>query len=248
MHQRDAGDDIVPPFLPGPPTMAMPPALVALHDHIVGDLRATQGAWRERTWPARFAPLLVAVVAAVTPWILLHPRALSFAGMLAAGAGVLAFVAIATATQKPLRGSVLGTLATALGGVAAALEGFSEGDPAVVRPLLSCALTQAALFLPPAVLVAWHLRRAYLPARRGHLAAAGGAGLFACAVVWCSCLDGRAAHRLLEHSVSATVLLAGCAGCAQIWLRRRSVVSIELNGGVAARTEPGNHYSADHRQ
>lgn len=220
MHRHDADDDIVPPFAPGPPTMALPPALLALQDQIAADLRATQGAWRDRSWLFRFAPLVIGAVVAAAPWAFLHARSISLAGILAGGSGLVAFIAVATATQRPMRGSILGTLAVVLAVGAVALEGFSGGDPTVVRPLFSCALAQTVLFVPPAVLVAWHLRRAFLPARRGHVAAVAAAGLIGCALVWLSCLDAHVAHRFFEHSVGATLLVTGFAALAQAWLRR----------------------------
>lgn len=225
MRSRDTAHDIVPPFAPGPPSTELPAALRAAHEQIVADLRATQGAWRDRPWPARFAPLVAAVVVAAAPWAVMAPQPASLAGLLAIGSCLLAFIAVATATQAPMRGSILGTAGLLVGAGAVVLEGFSRGDLGVAKPPLVCALMQAAFFLPPAVLLGWHLRRARLPARAGHAAAVGGAGLLGCALIWSSCLDGHLIHRVFEHSVGAAVLMVAGATLARTWWRRPRAAS-----------------------
>lgn len=213
-------DNIAPPF-PMPRREApVPEALTAARAHILAELEATQGAWRGKSLGARFSLLAAGALAAVAPWLAIHPAPHTVPGVLLVFTGALALLAVGTATQRPALGSILGVVVTALGVVAAVLEATRGSSESATQVMFKCAILESVFLVPAAVLLSLHLSRAHLPARLGHLLAVGCVGLLGSATVWLSCLDTHPTHLASEHAGGALAAVALSSIAAAWWIRR----------------------------
>ena len=180
---------------------------------IVADLEKTQGPWRQKSAPLRWALLLLpAVVVVGVGFMMLEPyRGVSAQVMVAGLASLLALLATALAPAKPAASERLSQVAVVVAVAAFIAEATRMDDhPGGQHDFGSSCLTiTAGITLAAAVVIAVGLFSSRLPLRLWHKIGLGTAAtLGACSALWHHCPSSDMLHVAVAHTLGPVALLA----------------------------------------
>lgn len=180
---------------------------------IVADLEKTQGPWRSKSAPLRWAILVVpAVVVVAASFMMLEPgRGVAPPVVVAGLASLLALLATALAPTQPSTSERLSQAAVvvAVAAFIAEVTRMETGPGDGPQPFGSCLTITAAITVAAAVVIAAGLLSSKLPLRLWHKVGLGTAAtLGACSALWHHCPSTQMLHVLVAHTLGPVALLA----------------------------------------
>lgn len=183
---------------------------------IVADLEQSQGPWRKKSAPLRFALLLVpaSVVVGVGFLMLAPERGFALPVVVAGLASLLALCATALAPAKPAASERLSQAATAVAVAAFVAEVARMDDAAAAVTAaadvgVDCLVITAVLTVAAAGLIAAGIYASRLPLRLWHkIGLATAATLGACSALWHHCPSSDMLHIAVGHTLGPVALIA----------------------------------------
>lgn len=179
---------------------------------IVADLEQTQGPWRKKSAPLRWALLLVpAVFVVAVSFMVLEPERGAAPPVVVAGvASLLALLATAWAPTKPAASERLAQVSAVVAVVAFVAEATRMQDVPDVHELGgACLGITAAITAVAAAVTGAGLLWSRLPLRLWHkVGLATASTLGACSALWHHCPSNEMLHVAVTHTLGPVALIA----------------------------------------